>query len=464
MPQEPDRIAPESSQFVSAASLRLRLDWFNKLRWAAVGGALVAVSLAWLEKSYRPPFGPLLVVLGILALLNLAYIVRNLNIPPTDIAAEIRIVKLQMIGDLLALTTLIHLTGGIENPLYFVFVIHVIIASLLFKGREIFYIAWLAIILFTGAAAGEYLGWLPHYHLRSASGEAHDLRFLLITLSSFWLVLLFSAYIGSRIMRHNRTIKDELVARQTELMAADRAKMDFFRFVTHEVKSPVSTAQSAVEAALELGGAEMSAPVEDMLKRAVGRLEQATSMVKNLADLTRSGAVTQDQMRPVDLVEVVRRVVENHTELAARRGQKFDLDVPSQALEIVTIRTMVEKIAGNLVSNAVRYNKDGGLVTVRVRDLGKRVSLEVQDEGIGIAPEDQERIFEEFYRSPEAVEMTNLGTGLGLSIVLKFVKELEGTISLRSTKGAGSLFTVEWPRQRSGSGGGGKVEGQSQTA
>jgi signal transduction histidine kinase len=460
LPQEPDRIAPESSQFVSAASLRLRLDWFNKLRWGAVCGALGAVFLAWLERSYSLPLGPLLVVLVILALLNLAYVLRNVSIPPTDIAAEIRVVKLQMVGDLLALTTLIHLTGGIENPLYFIFVIHVIIASLLFKGREIFQIAWLAIILFSGAAAGEYAGWLPHYHLRSASGEAHDLRFLVMTLSSFWLVLLFSAYIGSRIMRHNRTIKDELVSRQQELMVADRAKMDFFRFVTHEVKSPVSTAQSAVETALDLGGSAMSAPVEDMLNRAVGRLVQATSMVQNLADLTRTGAVTQAQMRPVDLVQVIQKIVENQTELAARRDQKIEVDLPADGLEIVTIRPMVEKIASNLISNAVRYNRDGGIVSVRLHDRGHRVRLEVEDEGIGIAPEDQEKVFEEFYRSQDAVEMTNLGTGLGLSIVLKFVKELEGNISLRSTKGAGSKFTVEWPRKRSGSGGGGKVEDQ----
>ena len=98
----------------------------------------------------------------------------------------------------------------------------------------------------------EYFDVIPHHHLLSASAMTHELPFILTTLASFWLVLLTSAWMGATIMGHNRTIKDELVTRQEELIQADRAKTDFFRFVTHEVKSPVSTAQSAVETALEL--------------------------------------------------------------------------------------------------------------------------------------------------------------------------------------------------------------------
>ena len=175
-----------------------------------------------------------------------------------DIRAEIRLVKLQMVGDLVVLTVLLNLTGGIENPFFYLYVIHVILASLLFKGREIYQIAWLAIALFTVEVLCEYTGVLPHNHLLSAGEMTHELPFILVTLASFWLVMLFSAYMGASIMNHNRAIKDELVDRQKELVAADRAKMDFFRFVTHEVKSPVSTAQSAVETALELGGARWS--------------------------------------------------------------------------------------------------------------------------------------------------------------------------------------------------------------
>lgn len=445
MAQDPARIPPESSQFISAASLRLRLDWFNKLRWGAVLGALATAFVSKAGNSYFPPFYSLLILVCVLAALNTVYIWRNRRIRPTDIAAELKVVKLQMLGDLLVLTMLLNLTGGIENPLQFLYVIHVVIASLLFKGREIFQIAALAIALFCGSAFGEYLGLLPHYHIPSASPVAHELPFLLMSLSSFCLVMLASAYIGARIMKHNRSIKDELVARQRELIEADQAKMNFFRFVTHEVKSPIGTAQSAVETALELGGAQMSEVAEDILTRAVARLEQATDMVRDLADLTRTGKLRQDHLRWVDLVEVARRVIAQSDDQAGRSGQTIELEAPEAGLQIVTLPSMIEKIVANLVSNAVRYNREGGAVTVRLATTGDRTTIEVQDEGIGIAREEQQRIFDEFYRSKEAIQRTNLGTGLGLPLVKKFVADLGGGITLESTVGVGSRFTVELP-------------------
>lgn len=446
MAQARAHIPPESSQFVSAASLRLRLDWFNKLRWGAVLGALATAFISRASSTYSPPFASLLVLVVVLGALNTAYVWRNRRIPPTDIAAELKVVKLQMLGDLLVLTMLLNLTGGIENPLQFLYVIHVVIASLLFKGREIFQIAALAIALFCGSAIGERLGVLPHYHIPSASPVAHELPFLLMSLSSFCLVMLVSAYIGARIMKHNRSIKDELVARQGELIEADQAKMNFFRFVTHEVKSPISTAQSAVETALELGGARMEPAIEDLLSRAVGRLEQASGMVRDLADLTRTGKIQQEHLRWVDLLDVTNRVVAQNEDTAARRGQKIAVEAPEAGLQIVTMPSMIEKIVANLVGNAVRYNKDGGRVTVRLQTAGDRTRIEVQDEGIGIAPDEQERVFDEFYRSQAAIQMTNLGTGLGLPLVKKFVADLGGSITLESTVGVGSRFSVELPK------------------
>ena len=95
----------------------------------------------------------------------------------------------------------------------------------------------------------------------------------------------------------------------------------------------------------------------------------------------------------------------------------------------------------------MRYNKDGGGVTVTLTDEGENLRLDVADQGIGIAPEDHERIFEEFYRTEAAQGVTNLGTGLGLSIVRKFVTGLGGAIKVESKPGEGSRFTVVLPRR-----------------
>lgn len=441
-----DLIARESSQFVSAASLRLRLDWFNKLRWGAAVGILVAAVVAnnWLAHSLMLKW--LLLTTGVLLLMNLGYVIRNKRLAPVDIIAEFRLVKLQMLGDLVVLTVLLNLTGGVENPLLYLYVVHVIMASLLFKGSEIYHIAWLAIGLFTAEVVGEYAGLLPHHHLLSAGNLTHELPYVLMTLASFWLVLLFCAYIGASIMTHNRSIKAELLDRQAELMKADKAKMDFFRFVTHEVKSPVNTAQSAVETALELGGGKMSPTVEDMLSRAVRRLEQATEIVKDLADLTRGGLLKKDNLQVVDFSRLVNRLVARQRDVADRSSQTIIVQMPEDPVVMTTNKSVVDKIISNLVSNAVRYNKAGGTVTVTLGSSHHAIVLAVSDEGIGIEPEDQQRIFEEFFRSSAAQKQTTLGTGLGLAIVRKFVDDLGGVIDLKSEVGAGSTFTVELPR------------------
>jgi signal transduction histidine kinase len=443
-PQE--GIDTASSQFVSAASLRVRLDWFNRLRWLAGLGVLGATTLTAGVMRLPLPAAELSILGAGLLLLNVGYVWRNHRLPPTDLAAEVRQVKLQMAGDLLILTVLLNQSGGIENPLHFVYLIHVILASLLLRGREVFQIALLAIVLFTGCAVAEYAGWLPHHHLPSASASAHEGAYVAFTLAAFWLVLLFAAYVGASIMRHNRAIKDELVARQERLIRADREKVNFFRFVTHEIKSPINTAQSAVETALEFGGGQLPHDVEDLLERAVGRLEQATDIVLNLADLTRGGDLHQEAPRDTDVARLAVLAAENLADQATRRGVRIETRVPDGPVVLRTSAAMTEKILANLVSNAVRYNREGGRVTVGVDDLGDRVRLRVADEGIGIEPEDRERIFDEFYRAPAAQGMSHLGTGLGLPIVKRFVELLGGTLALESTPGQGSTFTVELPR------------------
>jgi len=392
-------------------------------------------------------FSRMVMAAGVLLLLNLIYVLRSASTPPTDIAAEIRLMKIQMVGDLFVLTVLLNLSGGVENPLLFIYVIHVIIASLLFKGREIFQIAWLAIVLFTAMVAGEYFQLIPHHHLPMVHEATHELSFILLVLASFWLVILFSAYIGALIMRHNRAIKDELVARQKDLILVDQAKNDFFRFVTHEVKSPINTAQSAVETAQVLGGTDLSPKVDDMLARAVRRLDQATDIVKDLADLTRGGELKKENLAQENLNDIVDRVVDRLKVLATRRDIDLKVMLPEPPVIMMTNRGMAETIATNVVGNAVRYCREGGRVSVRLVDTGKLVRLVVEDDGIGIEPQDYERIFEEFYRSAAAQEVSNLGTGLGLAIVKKYVTDLGGRVEVQSELGRGATFTVVLPRR-----------------
>ncbi|MBU0741325.1 HAMP domain-containing histidine kinase [bacterium] len=436
----------ESTQFVSAASLRLRSDWFIKMRWGAAAGVAALTLLAG-EVAHIPlPREPILATAAVLILLNVVYAVRNRRVAPAVIAHELRVVKVQMLIDLLLLTVLINLSGGLENPFSFIYVVHVLIASLLFKGRDVYQVALFSAVLFSFDILGEHFGLLPHNHLQGGGVLTHAPLYMAVSLASFWLVLFGCAYVGASIMRHNRTIKNELVARQRQLVAADKAKLDFFRFVSHEVKTPVVTAQSAVEAVLGVAGGEMSAKAAETLRRAVRRLNQALEIVKDLSDLTRTRMSADRDVAEVNLSRLVGKLLAEQGELIAEKGLVQTTALPPEDLVMQANETMIEKIFDNLISNAVRYDIPGGALRVSLLDLGDSVRLSVADEGIGVAPEDRDRIFDEFYRTPAAKEMSALGTGLGLSIVKRFTEQLGGSLQLDSTPGTGSTFTVTLPK------------------
>ena len=438
-------LTPEASLFASATSLRRRLEWFSRLRWVAVVVLVAAVTVLGSVTLIPLPVRPMLVVAGALALINLGYVVRNRLLPARSIRTEISLVKLEMAGDLVLLTFVLNLTGGVENPFLYVYALHVVIAALLFKGREVFTMAWLAIGLFTAEVLGEHFRLLPHHHLLGASTLTHELRYIVAVLGSFWFVMLSGAFMGASVMGHNRAIKDELVARQRELIEADKSMIDFFRFVTHEIKSPVNTASSAIGTVLELHGGELPAGATDLLQRAQHRLEQATDIVKDLADLTRSGVLRHEAPRPVDLAKVAARVLDEQRDLATATGQRLELRAPEGGVTVSTSPDAAAKILGNLVNNAIRYNRPGGPVIVTVTPLQDGARYEVTDEGIGIAPEEQGRVFDEFYRTPEARQRSSQGTGLGLPIVHRLTHELGGAVKLTSVVGQGTTVTVDLP-------------------
>lgn len=432
----------DSTLFVSPRSLRERSDWFIKLRWAVVLGAGVVTVFSWPVVWTPLDLTPILITICVLALLNLCYYVRNHRIEAVDLRLETRLVKVQMVGDLLLLTVLLNLTGGIENPFHLIYFIHVIIASLLFKGREIYQIAALAIVLFTAEVAGEYLNLLPHHHLTYALDHHHETAYMLMTLGVFWLVLLSSAYIGASFMRHNRSIKDELVARQKEMIARDKAKTDFFRFVTHEIKNPTITTQSAIDTVLELEGESLSPNVADLLRRARNRTAQTIDMVKDLADLTRGVSRVSSAARTVELDALFRDVIDDFAEQAAERELQVEVQLPDGKVTLRTDEQAIETVFVNLFSNAIRYNSEGGRITVRIDSGRTGVSFSVRDEGIGIKLADQQKIFDEFYRTPEAKSVTTLGTGLGLPIVRRLVDQMGGRLTVASRQGEGAIFTV----------------------
>jgi signal transduction histidine kinase len=145
---------------------------------------------------------------------------------------------------------------------------------------------------------------------------------------------------------------------------------------------------------------------------------------------------------PFDLVELVREQVQLFfLQLTTHR---LVIDLPDAPLVIDGDRDRMSQVVGNLLSNAIKYSPDGGEVRVSARGVGSDAIVRVSDDGVGIKPEDAERIFEKFFRAAEATRTVG-GTGLGLAVAREIVVSHGGALEVESTVGEGSTFVVKVP-------------------
>jgi signal transduction histidine kinase len=242
-----------------------------------------------------------------------------------------------------------------------------------------------------------------------------------------------------------------LIGDETLIVLADRTRerqiedlrRDFVVNASHELKTPVTAIQTLGEAiAITLPTDPVRAA--SLLKRLNDESERLARLVGELLDLRRLEVAGPLERVPVDLAEVVRLVVADQISRAEGSGIEIDVDVPDNA-PIAGVHADLEAVVKNLVSNAIKYNRVGGQVSVRLRTEGGARILTVADSGIGIRQQDLPRIFERFYRVDTARSRETGGTGLGLSIVRHAVERHGGNVHVTSALGEGTTFTVTLP-------------------
>ena len=226
----------------------------------------------------------------------------------------------------------------------------------------------------------------------------------------------------------------------SERAFAERNRQEFTANVTHELKTPLQSIIGSAEL-LENG---LVKP-EDT-SRFVGNIrKEATRLVSLINDIIRLSQLDENNepaTETVELTEVAKEVVEVLTVSAAKRNVELIIDGEPQT--IFGVRRYIYEIIYNLCDNAIRYNVDGGKVTIGVAKEDGRAVVSVKDTGIGIAPEHQSRIFERFYRVDKSHSKETGGTGLGLSIVKHAVQYHNGKVTLDSEFGKGTTVTIRY--------------------
>ncbi len=231
----------------------------------------------------------------------------------------------------------------------------------------------------------------------------------------------------------------------TERREIEKMKSAFVRMVSHELRSPLAAVQGYLD--LLVDGDVTEEDSHRMLERCRARVEALQQMINDLLDISRiESGVMHREMRVQDLGEVLEEVVE--LQRGAATGRDIDVLLETAGcLELTADRRELEEIFTNLVSNAIKYNRDGGRVTVTAARSEDRLRVDVADTGIGMKPEVLDSVFDEFFRVRSSETASVTGTGLGLAIVKRLVDAYGGDIDIRSEYGEGSTFSVELPVQ-----------------
>ncbi len=229
------------------------------------------------------------------------------------------------------------------------------------------------------------------------------------------------------------------------IKATDEMRRRFVSDASHELKTPLASIRLLTDSILQSPDMD-----QKTLHEFVGDIgeeaDRLTRITEKLLSLTRMDNHVERQLVRVDLQDTLEKTIHLLAPVAAKRHISLRRSGSSPCM-VLAVEDDLYQVFFNLMENGIKYNVDGGYVHVTLKREGPMAVLLVEDSGVGIPPEDRERIFERFYRVDKARSREAGGTGLGLSIVRDTVRSYGGTITVDSGKDGGSCFRVELPAE-----------------
>jgi len=228
-------------------------------------------------------------------------------------------------------------------------------------------------------------------------------------------------------------------------MRLSKMKSYFMSTVSHEFKSPLTSIRQMAEMLVD---GRVSSP-EKQLKYHTSILQQSerlSHLIDNILDFSKMEEGKKIfRFEKADIASVVKDIVESFQYHTAGQGFEIILSIPETVPEIVFDREAMEQVMHNLLDNACKYSGTSGKIDVSLWSEMKDIIISVRDYGIGIRKEDHDKIFSRFYRAGEELTQTVKGSGIGLTIVKQIVEAHNGQITLESSPGQGSIFSVRLP-------------------
>ncbi|MBN1902950.1 HAMP domain-containing protein [Candidatus Sumerlaeota bacterium] len=231
----------------------------------------------------------------------------------------------------------------------------------------------------------------------------------------------------------------------TPIKETEKMRRQFVDNASHELKTPISSLLAISETLIDREPKD-----QETRKQFYGKLLSNSERLSQLiGDLLSLSEIEQNknslEKAPVDLLALLKDIADEFLPAMKSKNQCFDLESPQDFSPVSLDKNSFRKALGNLLDNAIRYTSEQGKITLSLKKSEQEILIEIKDTGIGIPPEDIPRIFERFYRVDKARSIKLGGTGLGLSISRHIIEAHGGHISVSSSPGKGSVFTIHIP-------------------
>lgn len=441
----PSEIPTQNERMIQHAA------WFIQMRWIAVAFALAAsiTSYAILRILPAEAFVPLLVSCLALLLSNVVYarMIEKVKMP-------YRFVVTQVLIDLLLLTCALAFSGGIENPLYLLFLLHSVIAGILLSRRHAFEIASAAFLLPALMATGQMHKIIPHYSL-GFSAEAYDSIFILGRLLPLGLIMCATTYLITLIAERAKMYEESLrlvtekafreleEKKIVEAQLLQSSKMaaigELTGRIAHEINNPIAIIGTKAKLLLaDYTNGSVPPRVLADLEKIDKHAERIATITKGLLAFSRPSIQKKSEL---DINEVVRSTVALVEESVRSAGIILGVTLHAKPLLVCGNAGELQQVLLNLINNALDATQRGAKIEIRTNRGSGSATISVSDSGGGIRPENLDRIFDPFF----STKQDGKGTGLGLSISMGLVRSHGGTIEVKSDPGKGSTFTVLLP-------------------
>ena len=348
--------------------------------------------------------------------------------------------------DIVVLTCGIYFTGGAHSPVVAAYVILIAVMSLLSNLGVTIATAGMILVCFAAMMMLMAAGVLPPQPVPGAPGQPPSFGFAITAIGFCAIIVGVPAFFAAATLRVLRNRELALEERTAQLIQTATQRSQFVASMTHELRTPIH----GVQGLADVIAAGVYGPVTDKQKDACASIKRSAqnllSLIDDLLALTRAEAGKIDaRPGPVDIPALVERVTASVSWMVGTKHLSLEVDIAPGLPSVSSDERWLAHVLVNLVSNAVKFTPEGGRIGIDARQTDGSVEISVSDTGVGIAAEDQPKVFEEFRQVGSDYAHKVEGTGLGLTLAKKFVELHGGKIWVESEAGKGSTFTFTLP-------------------